>query len=204
VDGDVVLGMAVGVVKNDETLVRGYGYLSTADRRTPDGKTVFEIGSASKVFTGILLADAVVRKHLTLDQPVQSLLPEKVSIPQFGEEPIRLIHLATHSSGLPRMPDDFETAAPSNPYADYSADRLYGSLRTLQLQRKPGAKIEYSNLGAGLLGHVLSLHANKSFESLMQDQITKPLQMSDTVVEFSKELLPRVAPGHRACFKTQV
>ena len=84
VDSETVVGMTVGVVKGDQRLVRGYGQLSAGDPRAPDGRTIYELGSVSKVFTGLLLADAVIAKRVTLDTPAEDLLPSGVTIELSG------------------------------------------------------------------------------------------------------------------------
>jgi CubicO group peptidase (beta-lactamase class C family) len=161
-----------------------------------DGRTLFEIGSITKVFTGILLAEMVERGEVRLDDPVQALLPRDVTLPSRNGKNIRLLDLATHSSGLPRMPDNFAPADPRNPYADYTPERLYAFLRGHQLTREVGERSEYSNLGAGLLGHALALRAGKSYEALVTDRILGPLGMVSTRVVLHPGDRERLAPGH--------
>ena len=161
-------------------------------------RTLFEIGSITKVFTGILLAEMVERGEVRLEDPVQDLLPKGVVVPSRNGKQIRLVDLATHSSGLPRMPDNFAPADPANPYADYSAEKLYEFLRGHQLTRDIGVRGEYSNLGAGLLGHALSLRAGKSYEALVTERILAPLGMTSTRIVLTPEDRARLAPGHSA------
>jgi CubicO group peptidase (beta-lactamase class C family) len=163
-----------------------------------DGRTLFEIGSITKVFTGILLAEMAERGEVRLDQPVQELLPQGVTVPARNGRTIRLVDLATHSSGLPRMPTNFAPADPANPFADYSADRLYEFLRSYQLPRDVGERVEYSNVGAGLLGHALALRAGKPYEALVTERILAPLGMTATRIVLSDEARARLAPGHSA------
>jgi D-alanyl-D-alanine-carboxypeptidase/D-alanyl-D-alanine-endopeptidase len=127
-----------------------------------DGGTLFEIGSITKTFTGILLGEMAERGEVRLEDPVQDLLPKGTMVPARNGRAIRLIDLASHASGLPRMPDNFAPSDPRNPYADYTADRLYTFLRGHQLTRDVGQQVEYSNLGAGLLAHALTVRAGKS------------------------------------------
>jgi D-alanyl-D-alanine-carboxypeptidase/D-alanyl-D-alanine-endopeptidase len=102
-------GIVVGMIAADppERCVVGYGRLSATDQRVPDGDTVFEIGSITKVFTGILLAQAVLNGEVQLDDPISMYLPEGVTAPEYEGRPITLLDLATHTSGLPRMPSNF-------------------------------------------------------------------------------------------------
>jgi CubicO group peptidase (beta-lactamase class C family) len=188
-DGRVV-GMVVGVLDGKEEAVRGHG----ASKPGPD--TLYEIGSLSKVFTGVLLAALVRDGAVRLDQPVADLLPEGAVVPASGERRITLVDLSTHTSGLPRMPDNFEPADPGNPFADYTAERMLAFLKGAALAREPGAKYDYSNLGAGLLGWALARKAGRSYEQLLAERITAPLGMGSTAVALTPELKARLAQGH--------
>lgn len=156
--------------------------------------TLFEIGSLSKTFTSLLLADMVLGGEVRLDQPVAELLPVKLA--SRSGPPITLHHLATHSSGLPRMPPDFAPADFENPFADFTVENLYAFLSTYIPPRDPGARYEYSNVGAGLLGHVLALRAGKPYEALLKERITRPLGMYDTTIALTPAQRTRFATGH--------
>ena len=182
VDGNAINSVAIGIIQGDAELVLGVGQLSEKNAATPDQDTVFEIGSVSKVFTGVLLADAIERGVVKADQPADDLLPEGISMPVFSNKPDRKITLAdlsTHVSGLPRLPDNLDVNA-TIPYAEYSADDLYKFLKSYELKRAPSTVDEYSNLGVGLLGVLLSRKQNTNYESLIRERITEPLQMKDT------------------------
>src|SRR6185295_12423054 len=99
-----------------------------------------------KVFTSLLLADAVQRHEVALADPLAKYLPAALKLPERSGRAITLVDLATHTSGLPRMPDNMHPQDPSNPYADYTVDQLYQFLGTVELTRDIGAKFEYSNL----------------------------------------------------------
>jgi len=197
-DDEKSVGIAVGLIDEQGSTVVGYGKLSKTDARQPDGKTVFEIGSITKVFTSILLADMVRRGKLSLDDPVQKFLPDTVHVPERDDTPITLYHLATHTSGLPRMPTNFAPADPTNPYADYTVEQMYEFLSGAELTGRPGDNAAYSNLGVGLLGHILAEQAGSDYETLMRKRIAKPLKMTDTVITLTPELEERLAQGHDA------
>jgi D-alanyl-D-alanine-carboxypeptidase/D-alanyl-D-alanine-endopeptidase len=197
VDGGKVRGMVVGVYDGKEELFRGYG------AGEPGADTVYEIGSVSKVFTGVLLAALVRDGVVKLDEPVEELLPEGAHVPSVGDRKITLVDLSTHTSGLPRMPDNFEPADPHNPYADYTPERMLAFLAHVKLARAPGAAYEYSNVGVGLLGWALARKAGKSYEDLLFDRITGPLGMKSTVVALTPELKARLAPGHDAALRPE-
>lgn len=160
-----------------------------------DGNTVFEIGSITKVFTGALLAEMVARGEVRLDDPVSKFLPKAVRVPSRNGRQITLLDLATQSSGLPRLPTNFKPADNSNPYADYTVDQLYQFLSSYTLPRDVGSRYEYSDLGVGLLGHVLSLRAGKSYGQLLKERILNPLGMDDTGIELSPAMKARMAQG---------
>jgi CubicO group peptidase (beta-lactamase class C family) len=160
-----------------------------------DGDTLFEIGSMSKVFTSLLLADAVQRGEVALTDPIAKYLPSNVKVPQRGRV-ITLQDLSNHTSGLPRLPSNFNPKDGENPYADYSVEQLYQFLSTHELTRDVGASYEYSNVGAGLLGHLLARRAGTDYESLVKARITGPLAMTSTSITLTPPMLARLAPGY--------
>ena len=186
-------GVVIGLVETD-----GSQRVVPVANVPMDGRTIFEIGSITKVFTGILLAEMAQRREVSLEDPVQDLLPRGTTVPSRNGRQIRLVDLATHSSGLPRMPNNFAPADPQNPYVDYTEDRLYLFLRGHQLMRDVGESAEYSNLGAGLLGHALSLRAGKPYEELVTERILGPLGMTSTRIVLSADDRVRLAQGHSA------
>src|ERR1700687_3480262 len=189
-------GIVVGIIEPNGRRVVAYGNLAKGDSRTLDGDTIFEIGSISKVFTSLALADMVNRKEVTLDDPAAKYLPEHVKMPERSGKSITLLDLSTHTSGLPRLPSNLKLKDPRNPYADYSVDDLYQFLSGYTLPRDPGSEFEYSNLGGGLLGHLLVHRAGTDYESLIGNRITRPLNMPDTGITLSSSMKQRMATGH--------
>jgi CubicO group peptidase (beta-lactamase class C family) len=190
--------LVIGVVDGNESHIYTYGKL--ADGKAPTADTVFEIGSITKTFTATLLADAVTKNELRLDQPVASLLPD-FQMPTRNGKPITLGELAMQDSGLPRMPTNFHPAHVDDPYADYSLDQLKTFLATYPLPRDPGAKYEYSNLGAALLGYALGRHAGTTYDKFVQERIFAPLGMTSTAITNSAAMQSRLAQGHDATGK---
>ena len=190
------VGIVVGIVEPAGRRVVAHGRLSTDDRTEVDGDTVFEIGSITKAFTATLLADLVGEGAFELETPVQRLLGSDVTVPTRNGAEITLLHLTTHSSGLPRMPNNFRPADAGNPYADYSVAQLYEFLSSHELQRDIGAEVEYSNLGTGLLGHALALSQETDYETLVSRRLLEPLGMSDTSITLSPSQQERLAVGH--------
>lgn len=192
----LVPGMVVGVIRGDERCVRSFGELALGSGKTPDEWTVYEIGSVSKVFTGVLLADAEQREVLSIDASVQSFYPTDFELDQVGDAPIRLRDLTTHSSGLPRMPANFAPADPSNPYADYTFELMYAFLDGCKIRRAPGEQYAYSNLAVGLLGTIIAQAQATDYASLLQDRIAKPLGLTNTGLALTPEMSRRLAPGY--------
>lgn len=159
--------------------------------------TIFEIGSITKVFTTLALVDMMNKGKVQLDDPIEKYLPG-VKIPELDGKKITLRHLATHTSGMPRLPENFDLEDRSNPYANYSLENLYEFLNQHVLQRAPGAQFEYSNVGMGLLGHILPLVANKSYEELIFDTISSKLAMENTGIIVTPQMQKRFAEGHQS------
>jgi serine-type D-Ala-D-Ala carboxypeptidase/endopeptidase len=192
------VGLAVGVRHGDSIYTTGRGRIAEDRPLAPDERTIFEIGSITKVFTATLLAQMALEGVVALDDPVQRHLPDGVTIPVRGR-PITLADLASHTSGLPRLPKGLLLRAmreSKNPYASLSPEQLWVAVSKTRPRRPPGRKIRYSNYGAGLLGNVLALRAGSTYEELVQERICRPLGMSDTVIAVPEAKLDRFAQGH--------
>ena len=197
VDEGRAVGIVVGVMEADgSTRVFAAGEPGPGAQPFSE-QSVFEIGSITKVFTGILLADMVAKGEVALDDPVMKYLPaDEVTMPTRGCRDITLLDLSTHRSGLPRMPDNFDPADLANPYADYTVEQLYAFLTSHELRRDIDAQGEYSNLSVGLLGHVLALAAGSSYEDLVRERILEPLGMSSTGITLSDDMRHWLVQGH--------
>lgn len=190
------VGIVVGVIEPDGRRIVAYGNHDRSGKRPVKGDTVFEIGSVTKVFTALLLADAVQRGEVALSDPISKYLPANVKAPERGGKKITLQDLAMHVSGLPRLPANLAPKDATNPYADYTVQQLYDFLGSYELPRDIGESYEYSNLAAGLLGHILSLRARTDYETLVRTRITAPLAMKSTAIKLSPDLQARLAKGH--------
>lgn len=197
-DAGLVPGMSIGIWDNGRVETYGLGRLSQDDPTVPDSSTVYEIGSVSKVFTGLLLAVAVGRGEVALDDPLSRHLPQGVRAPAHEGQEITLEQLATHFSGLPRLPSNLNATSLDNPYAAYTREHLFAFLTDFNLGKAPGSEYVYSNLGVGLLGTLLADKAKTDYEALLRERITKPLGMADTGVQLSDDQRKRLAPPHRS------
>lgn len=199
VESGVVVGMAIGVIADGQTQTFGFGKASATSPQPPDETTLFEIGSVTKVFTALALADMARQGLVSLDDPVGKWLPSSVQVPSREGKEITLAHLAMHASGLPRLGRILEAQAlrhPLDPYAKFTVDDLYATLASTRLASVPGTRYAYSNLGVGLLGHVLARRAGMSYEELIRRRIGEPLGMRETCVALPDTWKSRLAEGH--------
>ena len=180
-------GVAIGVLQHGTRRIFTYGPIKE--------DSIFEIGSVTKTFTGLILAQMVVQHKVKLDDPVRELLPPGTVAKPDGAE-ITLLDLATQHSGLPRMPDNFNPADLQDPYADYRPANLYEYLAKHGVSKPADAKFNYSNLGVGLLGQALANRAATTYPDLLKTLVAEPLKLNDTVVKLSPEQEKRFAQGH--------
>jgi CubicO group peptidase (beta-lactamase class C family) len=195
-------GVVLGRIINGRTEFAAAGRMSQTGPLV-DEDTLFEIGSITKVFTGILLADTILQKKAALNDPISMFLPEGTIPENSPLSKITLFDLATHTSGLPRLPSDFSVDQnPTSPYNHYTRDRLFKYLSGFdgKIFGESG-KYLYSNLGFGLLGEILANINNTTYSKLLQDVILDPLHMQNTFVQVSSASIPgrlkeKFAVGH--------
>lgn len=197
VDLGLNAGIVVGIEASCGREVYAYGKTALSGGKAVDENTVFEIGSIGKVFTAVLLADMVERNEVSFDDPIEQFLPAGVTVPTYNERSITLIDLATHTSGLPGIPDNLAPADENNPYADYTVKQMYEALAQVRLTHDIGTQYEYSNFGMGLLGHILSLQSGMSYEELVVTRIANELGMSDTRTTLTPKMRDHLATGYR-------
>jgi len=200
VDAKMNPSIVVGVVEGNSSKAYVFGERAYGEGDA-DEHSIYEIGSISKVFTGIMLADQIVKGNMSADDPISSYL-KNMKLPTYEGKEITLGHLSDHTSSLPRMPGNYNPSDPTNPYADYTPELLYECLSTIELERPIGSEYAYSNLAQGLLGHILELHTGKSYETLLSEIITEPLGMAETRVAFSPLMKKNLAIGYSMGQKT--
>ena len=188
-------GIVIGMLEADGTTrILSWGS-GGANARPLGARSVFEIGSITKVFTGILLADMVERGEVSLSDPVSKYLPEGVRVPSRNGREITLLDLATHHASLPRMPGNL-TANASNPYPAYTFEEMYAFLATHELRRDVGAQFEYSNMAVALLGEALARRAGRSWDELVRERVLQPLGMNMTNTVVAGEMAEWNTQGH--------
>ncbi len=182
VDSNETPGIAVAIIEEGKSKFFYYGQSNLSTHEPVTSKTLFEIGSVTKTFTCSILSYLIQKKELALGDPAQKHLPTTIMLPEKNRKPITLVHLATQHSGLPRMPGNFSPMDQSNPYIDYTEKELTAYLNNCELKNEPGTTYEYSNLGMGLLGFILTQEKNKPYSELIKEVILSPLGMNQTFI----------------------
>src|ERR1700736_204992 len=190
-------GIIVGVIEPRGRRIITFGHRNAGDLRPLDGDTIFEIGSVTKGFTVLLLADMVGKNEVALSDPVAKYLAADFKVPERNGRSITLVDLATHASGLPFMPEN--APALNDPAAaKYSAADLKQYVSNYKLKRDIGAEWEYSNIGYWVLSEALSNRGGKSYEDLMQTRVITPLKLTNTDFALSPKMKGNLAVGHDA------
>ena len=186
------MGIVVGVLDEKGPRVVAYGDTGGANPRPLNGDTVFEIASVSKVFAALLLADMIRTGDLALTDPAAKYLPRSNGLA------MTLADLATHTAGLPFMPDNAPLLSTE---ARYSKSDLYAFIASLPASDNVGSAWAYSNLDYWLLQEVISARANADFGRVLQNRVLEPLDLRNTAATWSRELKARAAVGHDAALK---
>jgi len=187
-------GVSAAALEFDRTRFHSQGVMGLQGKREIGRDTVFGIASLTKVFTGLLLADAVLRKEVSLSDPVQFYLPRGAKVPNYRGREITLLDLAMHTTGLPQEIPNYTTAA-ANIGADPNAP-LFEFLESLELTRPVGEAWSYSNLNYALIGIALSHRAGMGYESLFIKRVANPLRLKDTRVTVTPAMAARRASPH--------
>ena len=195
IDNQVVEGISIGYIEGEHF---GIVHLGSANetQQKPTFSTLYEIGSITKVFTGLLLADAALRGDINLFAAADVANPAGIRLPSRDGRSIKWIDLSTHRSGLPRMPGNFAPANPSDPYHDYDAKKAAAFLHQYELLRTPGQSREYSNLGVSVLGYLIAAKIGKPYEQLVRERIAQPLEMTDCTIALTADQTKRLATPH--------
>ena len=176
------VGIVVGVIRGYGRWTHAYGTLDRGTIRRVSNSSVYELGGITGVMTGTLLARMVETGEVSLSDPVSKFLPDSVSMPIRNGQAITLQHLATHTSGLPALPDSISLDDPQNPLATFTVAQMYAFLSNHTLTRDIGSTYEYSELGMALLGHVLSLKGEKPYDEILHERLFGLLKMTNTHV----------------------
>ncbi|HEX8060630.1 MAG TPA: serine hydrolase [Cyclobacteriaceae bacterium] len=189
-------GLVIGRLVNGNPEIQYMGFANKVKSTAIDGTTIFEIGSISKPMTGLLLQTLIAEKKISLDDPVNKFLPEGSRLPKVKDKDILIRHLVTHTSCLPRMPGNFNSTNMSDPYQSYSEKDLLAFLPRITTGHcEVGTTHLYSNLGAGIVGYVLTKVSGKVYSDLFDDRIAKPLKTKSLGID---GVSPKWAQGYLA------
>lgn len=189
--------LVIGLTQRGQRAVLGFGRVSATNAVPPDAATVFEIGSVTKVFTALALARLELDGKVKLTDTLRASLPAQAALAK-ALEPVTLLHLATHTSGLPRLPGNLDRSAANlaNPYAKYRAEELVQFLAEAKVNNPPGRMVDYSNVGFAVIGHVLALKAGQPYEEQVRGAVLEPLGLTNTTIRLTDAQRARLAPGH--------
>lgn len=181
--------ISMAFVEGNKTKFMGIKRLNDTLVSYNGSKDIFEIGSLTKNISAYLLAELIVNKTVELNQEINTVLDFNIK----NNPKITFNHLASHTSGLPRLPNNIVLTNFDNPYKNYSTELLKIFLAdSLTLNQNVGEKWDYSNLGYGVLGYLLTHHCKKDLQKLYEENIFEKLQMKNTRLDRFKYTKPMV------------
>ena len=211
------VGIVAGIIRGINRYVYAHGTLNRGTIRRVSSMTVFEIGQLSSLYTTAMLSLLVQRGDVNLTDPVSSYLPETINmLTTPSGNPILIEHLATHSSGLPRLPDNLVSDDPHDPLKGYSNELMYGFLGEYENAQRESRgnssyfdeepseedslkieeRYEYSDLGMGLLGHILERAVGLSYDDLLRELLRYPIKLANTAGVPTLAMKTYAATGH--------
>ncbi|MDZ4758306.1 MAG: serine hydrolase domain-containing protein [Bacteroidota bacterium] len=195
---DIDVSLVVGVYENGKETIFCYGETAKGSGIKPDSNTLFQIGSITKVFTGILLANCINQNIVDASSLLYKFLPDSVPPLTYRGKEITLLDLATHTSALPGEPNNLYLPNTNkyNPFASYQEADLLTYLKHLELTRPVGKTYEYSNTGYGLLGYILAKQRKTSYDELLVKEICNKLNMNNTRTILNEEQNKRKVVGY--------
>ena len=188
IDNEMTKGLSIGTYRDGKIEFYNYGICSEENQVKPTENSVYEIGSITKTFTAAVLADMVAEGKVNYTDPISKFLPDSVCN-WSNDKSITLEELSTHTSGLPRVPKNLTENFLSdidNPYQNYSFEKMYTFLKTYTPKPKTNREVAYSNLGTGLLGHILAIIDEQSYEAMMKNRVFEPLNMNNSTITVEK------------------
>lgn len=196
IDQENANGIMVGIYKGGKTFLKGYGTINKEGNIVPDSSMIFELASTSKLFTTATLQILVDEGVLQLTDSIHSLVKDNVTMPASAHN-TTLLHLATHLSGFPSLPNSFlaKMTDETNPYKSLETTDIYDYLKTCEGKQKEGS-FEYSNFGMGLLGHLLGLKTNTTYEDLVKQKLLHELGMKNTFVTIDSAHQSSIVQGY--------
>lgn len=198
------VGLSIGIWKDGQSNIYGYGETRKGTQQVPDAHTFFEIGSITKTFTATAMVQWLNEKGLSLEHPIQAFLPSFIPSLEKGGMKITFKQLLNHSSGLAYFPDNLNLLlnTEAEALASYSETKLFDYLKKGKLNAVPGTTYEYSNTALGLAGTILARENQLSYGDYLQAKVCGPLGLFETKVKLSSEEKTRMADAHKGGKKT--
>ena len=189
-------GLSIGIIKEDKEMTYCYGQKNKLTGQKIDSSSIFEIGSITKLFTSLILAEEIRKGEMRAEDKLCDCFPSGVISEACSQ--INLLQLSTHSSGLPRLADNFWPSVNDykNPYINYSDKKLYSYLSSAKPAFSTGLHYNYSNVGAGILGFILSMKKGISYEAMVNQNVCAPFGMNNTCMRLNNDQLLHLASGH--------
>ncbi|ELY6374769.1 D-alanyl-D-alanine-carboxypeptidase/endopeptidase AmpH [Cronobacter sakazakii] len=188
--GSGATGMAIVVIDGNQRVFRSFGETRPGNNVRPQLDSVIRIASLTKLMTSEMLVKMLDQGVVKLNDPLSRYAPPGARVPTYQGEPIRLVNLATHTSGLPR--EQPGGAAKRPVFVWPTREQRWQWLSTASLKAAPGATASYSNLAFDLLADALANAAGKPYTQLFEEQITRPLGMKDTTFTPSPDQCKRL------------
>lgn len=199
-----MIGWSLGIYLDGKQYFYNYGSVEKGRQVALTQNTIYEVGSITKTFTGILLAQAIFENKIKLDEDIRLYLKNDYKNLEFNGTPIKIVHLANHSSGLPEgiLPEEFFALKNPTPFdvvnffEGDSGDIFLRCLKTTKPETNPGSKIQYSNTGMNTLGLILENVYHMSYAELIKKYFTDPLKMENTEIVFYKSDTSNYTKGY--------
>lgn len=170
--------LSIAFIKNGQVYYYGIKRKNDTIEYSNNSNKVFEIGSITKAFTSTILANLVLENKIDLNNQVQNYFNFPIKNKQ-----ITVLQLANHTSGLPKLPSNLnlEKVDQTNPYKDYDEESLKEYLKNrMEIDNPPGTNFEYSNIGAGILGYLLEVQTDLTYEKLLKKYIVSKYDLKNT------------------------
>jgi serine-type D-Ala-D-Ala carboxypeptidase/endopeptidase len=200
-----VKSVMIGLIFNNKKYMYSYGKINSFGKKNiiPNENTLYEIGSITKVFTSLLLAESIKNKQNKLDDFIIDFLPKR-KYPQLMSS-ITFKQLATHTSGFPRLVKNSINKFDAlnfllfggDPYKYYSTNKMLKDLKVVNINKNQGKECVYSNYGVGLLGYILAKQSGTTYQNLLLKTVFKPLGMKNSYIGLPENKKENFATGHR-------
>jgi len=203
----LINALSIGIYYKGESLTKHYGELDKLKNNKPTDETIYEIASVTKTFIGNLIAQAENENQLSLEDDIRKYLNHPFKNLEYQGKPIRIKHLLTHTSELPRfLPESinelFENASEDLPFQiaaienGYSKTKFLEDLENVSINSVPGTRFSYSNADTELAANILETIYGKSIDEILEEKIFSRNNMPDTKINLSKNQIIRLANGY--------